>query len=446
MNLVAFSIRTKGAHNFSRRLWTVFARFGISDARTRRTLLSILATVRKYGGSPTFFIPAVVLRRHPELIHEIALCGAEIGTHGYVHNDYRALSDAGQHQQTRAALAVFQEVDLPPQGFRNPYLGWTEDAVRSFAALGFRYDSNEAIIHDVVNLEQLTPTPRIGFLKSLSLFQSILPSAYTLRPHFEGELVRIPTSIPDDEMLYDRLRITDQVELGDLWCEVMSGVYDLSGIYTLNFHPERGVLCKRALDRLLAYSQRQPLPVLLVSLHEVEEWWRERREFSFSIDPNGEGIWQVEAVCTSRATVLVRGLTVDDAPQTNWWGPDDVVRAHQFSIHSPVCPCIGLSTRTPCEVADFLHEQGYPVQRAEPATSASYALFLDLPDGLGTTRALQIQNRSELVARIEALEQPLIRFGIWPEGARAALAITGDIDSITIQDFFLRIVETRRNT
>lgn len=67
MNLVAFSLRTKGAHNFARRLWTVFARFGISDARSRRELLAILATVRQYGGNPTFFIPAVVLRRHPEI-------------------------------------------------------------------------------------------------------------------------------------------------------------------------------------------------------------------------------------------------------------------------------------------------------------------------------------------------------------------------------------------
>ena len=108
-------------------------------------------------------------------------------------------------------------------------------------------------VHDVVELGRLTPTRQAGFLKSLSLFQAIAPSAYTLRPHFEDELVRIPTSIPDDEMLYDRLRITDQVELGNLWCEVMSRVYDLSGIYTLNLHPERGVLCQRALDRLLAY-------------------------------------------------------------------------------------------------------------------------------------------------------------------------------------------------
>lgn len=444
MNLVAFSIKTKGAHNFARRLWTVFARFGFSDARSRRTLLAILATVRQYGGSPTFFIPAVVLRRHPELINEIAQCGAEIGIHGYVHNDYRSLSDASQHQQTQQAMAVFHDVHLPFQGFRNPYLGWTEDAVRSFEALGFTYDSNEAIVHDVVDLSSLTPTLRSGFEKSLALFQAIAPSAYTLRPHFEGELARIPTSIPDDEMLYDRLRITDQTALSNIWRSVMARVYALGGIYVLNLHPERGVLCKPALGRLLAFSQQQELPVWVVSLREVEQWWRERRAFRMSLEPTGEATWRVEVASTPHATVLARHVTVDGAATSPWSGAENTITGHQFTVHAPTCPCIALSPATSSDVEDFLLEQGYPTQRAEPARAPGYSLYLDLPEGLGETRSKQIERRSALVAQIEALDKPLLRFGVWPDRARAALSITGDIDSITIQDFFMRIVEARQ--
>ena len=443
MNLVAFSIKTKGAHNFARRLWTVFARFGFSDARSRRTLLSILATVRQHDGNPTFFIPAVVLRRHPELIREIAQCGAEIGIHGYVHNDYRSLSDASQHQQTQQAMAVFHEVHLPFQGFRNPYLGWTEDSVRSFATLGFGYDSNEAIVHDVVDVNKLTPTIRSGWEKSLELFQAIPPSAYALRPHFEGDLARIPTSIPDDEMLYDRLRITDQVALGDIWCEVMTRVYGLGGIYVLNLHPERGVLCKPALSQLLSFSQRQSLPIWVASLHDVEQWWRERRAFRFSLDASAEATWSVAATCSSRATILARHLTVEGASLNEWMGEESSVEAQQFTVHAATCPCIALSPQTAGDVEDLLLEQGYAVQRAEAVAAPRYSLYLDIPDGLSGSRSEQIAQRSELVAQIEAIEKPLLRFGIWPNRARAALSITGDIDSITIQDFFLRIVEAR---
>ena len=58
MNPVVFSARTKGIHNLARRIWTVFARFGLSDARTRRALCSMIDTLRVYNAAPTFFIPA----------------------------------------------------------------------------------------------------------------------------------------------------------------------------------------------------------------------------------------------------------------------------------------------------------------------------------------------------------------------------------------------------
>src|SRR5581483_12037355 len=109
MNLVAFSIKTKGAHNFVRRLWTVFARFGFSERPNSRALHALLKTLQPYHTGPTFFIPAVVLKRHPKLISEIARQGAEIGIHGYVHNDYRTLSAQQQYIQTQQAIEIFHK-------------------------------------------------------------------------------------------------------------------------------------------------------------------------------------------------------------------------------------------------------------------------------------------------------------------------------------------------
>ncbi len=209
MNLISFSIRTKGAHNFSRRLRTVFTRFGFSEAQTRYGLHSIVDSLKQFDGAPTFFIPAVVLGRHPALISEIARNGAEIGVHGYVHNDYRTLSRDQQYSQTQKAISVFQQIRIPYYGFRNPYLGWTKESLEVYADLGFRYESNIAVLHDVVNLTAFSPLLQSGFVKSLKLFQAIPCSIYRLRPQFEGDILRIPTSIPDDEMLFDRLRITN---------------------------------------------------------------------------------------------------------------------------------------------------------------------------------------------------------------------------------------------
>src|SRR5437868_3975571 len=143
MNLVFFSIRTKGTHNFARRLATVFTRFGFSEKPNRVALYTLINTLQHYGSAPTFYIPAVVLRRHPTLIAEIVDAGAEIGIHGYVHSDYRYLNKYEQFEQTKKAISVFHETLTPFQGFRNPYLGWTEETLQVLASLMFTYESNE---------------------------------------------------------------------------------------------------------------------------------------------------------------------------------------------------------------------------------------------------------------------------------------------------------------
>ncbi|HEU5383502.1 MAG TPA: polysaccharide deacetylase family protein [Ktedonobacteraceae bacterium] len=445
MNLVSFSIRTKGAHNFARRLGTVFTRFGLSEAKIRNGLFSIVDALRQCDSAPTFFIPAVVLGRHPALICEIARGGAEIGVHGYVHNDYRTLSREQQYKQTKKAVSVFGNIHLPYYGFRNPYLGWTKESLEIYTALGFRYESNVAVLHDVVDLNTFSPLLRSGFAKSLKLFQAIPCSTYALRPHFEGDLLRIPTSIPDDEMLFDRLRITNPAEVGRIWSRIMQRVYELGGLYTLNLHPERGVLCRQALEALLASARSQPLPVWVARIGDIAQWWKERSEFRLHMESAGDNRWRIEATCAPRATILARHLSVEDQPAIPWFGADGRVQSRSFIVNAPACPCIAVSPQTPGDIANFLYEQGYPVKISSQEEAYHYALYLDRPEGLGRTSEQQASYKQALVNQIETLEQPLVHFGCWPDGSRAALAISGDIDSVTMQDFFLRIVEVFRH-
>jgi hypothetical protein len=59
---------------------------------------------------------------------------------------------------------------------------------------------------------------------------------------------------------------------------------------------------------------------------------------------------------------------------------------------------------------------------------------------------MQALRKAILLQQIEGLSAPFLYFGSWPNGSRAALAISGDIDSVTVQDFFLRILEVRQQT
>ncbi len=442
MNLVSFSIKTKGAHNFVRRLRTVFTRFSFSDRVTRSALFALVQALQPYESAPTFFIPAVVLGRHARLIAEVARRGAEIGIHGYVHNDYRTLSTEQQYAQTQQAIDVFTQTKIDYAGFRNPYLGWTEDSLDIFRNLGFSYESNEAVLHDVVDLQSFSPLLQGGFSKSLALFQAIPCTSYTLRPHCESGLPRIPTSIPDDEMLFDRLRITAPEEVGRIWSEVMQSVYAHEGIYTLNIHPERGLLCKQALEELLLFARQQPLAVWITRLHEVAAWWQERQNFRLKFTQIGSNRWFVNATCTPRATILGRHLEIKDQATRPWSGTEQIIESYDFGISAACFPALALSPRTSPEVESFLHEQGYAViTNVDQNEQERYAYYLDLPEGLGQERKDQIQLRSALIEKIEHLDTPFLRFGYWPSRHKAALAISGDIDSVTIQDFFLRIIE-----
>jgi peptidoglycan/xylan/chitin deacetylase (PgdA/CDA1 family) len=406
---------------------------------------AIVETARCYGTAPTIFVPAVVARRHRRLMAQLAGKGAELGLHGYVHNDYRLLPADDQLRQTRRGLAVFAGEALPCSGTRNPYLGWTPDSTAIYERLGLAYDSNEAVAHDVVPVETLTPLARAGYEKSLMLFQAIAPSACALRPHFEGRLVRVPVSLPDDEILFDRLRITEPAAIGAIWSAAFDRVYALGGIFVLNLHPERGVLCRDALATLLAHAEQQPLPVWAAPLREVAAWWEERSRFRLRVArADGErDAWCVTATCSPRATLLARNAATAGDAASPWHGVIRRLRTHAVVIHAQRMPCVGLSDRTPQAIDAFLYAQGYPVVRGTWAEEGRCGLRLDLPEGLGTTRGAQLERGAAIVRAVEGSEGPLVYFGAWPDGAGAAISISGDLDSVTIQDFFLRILEVR---
>ena len=174
---------------------------------------------------------------------------------------------------------------------------------------------------------------------------------------------------------------------------------------------------------------------------DVAQWWEERNQFRLNIVPLTPHRWQVEAICTSRSTILARNVVVEDQPTAQWHGADFQVLSQHFIVNSPQCPCLGISLQTSQDVKNFLSEQGYHFVCCSEQDAHNYAYYLDIPEGLGATRNEQMQRKSGLLKELEELETPLIYYACWPKRYRAALSITGDIDSITIQDFFRRIIE-----
>ena len=93
-------------------------------------------------------------------------------------------------------------------------------------------------------------------------------------------------------------------------------------------------------------------------------------------------------------------------------------------------PFVGLPASAPGPVVSFLQEQGYIVDTADTATRC--AIYLD-------AATLDRMTEVQLVNHIEALPGPLVRYWRWPNGAKSALCITGDLDALTILDYASRL-------
>jgi hypothetical protein len=105
--------------------------------------------------------------------------------------------------------------------------------------------------------------------------------------------------------------------------------------------------------------------------------------------------------------------------------------AKAFTISTIQRPVIGVSPKSTESLIDFLHHQGYLIEISED--SRNYPFYLERLD-------FKREDERPLLAQIESGTWPLLRLGRWPNGARSALCVTGDIDALTLWDYGLRFL------
>jgi len=79
----------------------------------------------------------------------------------------------------------------------------------------------------------------------------------------------------------------------------------------------------------------------------------------------------------------------------------------------------------------FLREQGYILDTGETATRC--ATYIDAATLAG------LRSEVELIDYIEASPGPLVRYWRWPDAARSAMCVTGDLDALTLLDYASRL-------
>jgi hypothetical protein len=211
---------------------------------------------------------------------------------------------------------------------------------------------------------------------------------------------------------------------------ILADSYELGELFTLQLHPERIVLCRDALAAVLAQARALEPAVWLARLDEIATWWRARSATVTQVTEADDGTWLVTVEGPPGTTIMVRGVEPVEGAQP-WDGRYLYISSSTCTVRAARRPVVGLSSGCPPSLGAFLSQQGYVCETMQEAGAC--ALYLNQPD-------FAPEDERRLLTSLEESTVPLLRLGRWPNGARSALAITGDIDALTIWDYALRAI------
>lgn len=379
-------------------------RYGITSKNMKANLELLEKILDKYGCGATLPIPAAVLKRHgKQVMQEFNNQCFEFAIHGFVHNDYSTLSRHEQEEQLQKAMGIFNDLGVNAEGFRGPYLGWNEDTLAVLRNAGIAYDSDETFIRDVIDGDMFPARCWSAYHKVLEMYKPKNASEYIVIPHIVNGLVRIPVSLPDDEMLVDRLNISGS-EIGEVWKDMLDESYERGELFTLQLHPERIRICTRALETVLAESRNRNPGIWIAQLREIADWWKERSKFCMEIEERKNKEYAVNIECSEEATILLKNIENEGAKE--WYGGykrmDSNSKRFKFEVKSSFPPFIGVCPGAPEGFVSFLKEEGFYVE--ESTAKDKFKIYFDSEHS-----DFEEKDKLSIVRKIDGSDAPLVR-------------------------------------
>jgi peptidoglycan/xylan/chitin deacetylase (PgdA/CDA1 family) len=395
-----------------------------------RALGRFADVLQTFGSEATFPVTAVVVKRNPHIVQKYCSQGIEFIVHGFTHIDYSRLSPEAQLAHLKSAVEIFGRAGIEVTGFRSPYLRRDPHLSRALVETGFTYVSNQPILWDVLDESELAPSARKAYQRAIDFYDPWSAASRLSLPRLRDGLVEIPVAIPDDEILMDRVGNGAEGLVGRTWTSIFRQTYEQGELFTIQLHPERIGLCADGLSAVLRAARACEPRVWITRLDKVAEWWRLQAGTSVQVAEIGQGQLQFSVSGGPGRTIVARGVRVD-APTEPWTDGYDRVKNTNFVVHSDLRPLVGVSPGTAPPLVDFLRHQGYIVEACH--SGENYSVYFDEP-------IFSTQAERSIVTRIEDRHAPLIKMARWPDGARSALVVTGDVDALTIWDYGLRIL------
>ena len=424
---VAIALKGKGSTALVKRIQSIGKRYGLTGAKMDRSLEQLSRILHQFDCSATLPITAVALARNGAIIQKYQVQGIEFAIHGYRHIDHSQLSRAEQESHFRSASRIFEEHGIKFKGFRCPYLRWNQETLDALEQTNFSYDSSSSIVWDI---DQKHYTE--SYSRALAFYGAQPASEYLAVPSIDSEkdLVRIPYCLPDDEALVERLLWNSPAEMNAVWPEMFREIHRQGELFNLGLHPERTAACAGGLTATLREVNAAAAAVWRTCLRDIAAWWQARYKAELKIVDGSDETLHLTVQGPTGTTLLLRSV---EAKTTTMSWFDGYHRAAELPcvIRSSKRPTIGVSPDSSPHLISFLKQQGFVVEAS--AKVESFAFYLD-------RKTFAPEDERPLLTQIEASNFPLVRLGRWPDGAKSAFCVTGDLDALTIWDYGLRFL------
>lgn len=424
-NALSIAAKGKGVFNTARRAAVILGRYGVTPRKMDGILAHFARLLDEYDCGGTFPLVAAALARSRGVAEKYQGRNFEYAIHGYYHIDHQRLSFEQQAEHFHKARLKFESQGLAVSGLRCPYLRWNDDTLAAIQQAGLLYDSSQVIAWDVAK-----DNASESYRRVLGFYGAISAEEYLALPRIEDGLVRIPYCVPDDEALIDRLHFSSDAAADNPWLAILRETHRRGELFTLGLHPERIHLCEAALRETLHTAQGLRPSVWFARLDLIARWWLDRSKAQVQVRSEANGLHHVDVSGPKGVTLLARN--VDTLLAGKYWdGVWSQLNGTSLTLLSETRPLIGIPPASPPALAGFLRQQGYIVETVEDGRAC--ALFIQ-------RERFGHEDEKALVEEIEKSPAPLVRLARWPDGARSALCVTGDIDALTIWDYYLRFI------
>jgi hypothetical protein len=208
-------------------------------------------------------------------------------------------------------------------------------------------------------------------------------------------------------------------------------IYERGEMFTLSLHNERVPICAGGLEAVLDRARSLTPAVWIAPMREVADWWTRRSRWRLEIRQVGVNAFELTyPAAEPHLTLIARGIEPRRAA-TRWYGDYHLLDAVTTRIESPRPPVLEVDRASSPKLFQFLQDEGFAVTRQAGAGGLVIPCWQEFTE----------EDKRTVLDYIEESDVPLVRIWRWPNGARSALSISGDIDSMTLIDFFRRPFE-----